>query len=215
MNMHPRSWRRFREVFSVREQATKANVEKRAALFHFGCMWFWRYVHRLAIGALLASAGCGKPEGTISSASVSNVPPPFPITQAQPKLRTMKLWLGPLEIEAELALTNPEVVTGMMFRKEIGEKEGMLFVFRDETRRSFWMKNVPIPLTCAYIDGEGTILEIHDMKALDESPIYSKSDKIQYVLEMKHGWFERNRIEVGTVVRTERGSLSETFFRRR
>src|SRR5262245_58459567 len=117
MNMQQRSWRRFSEVFLVREQVRKANVEKQAALFHFWCMWFWRNVHRLGLGALLASAGCGKPEGAVSSASVSNVPPPFSITQAQPKLRTMKLWLGPLEIEAELALTNPEVVTGMMFRK--------------------------------------------------------------------------------------------------
>lgn len=178
-------------------------------------MLLWRYVHLLAIGVALASTGCERPENNTSTATVSNVPPPFPVTRAQPKLRTMKLWLGPHEIEAELALTNPEVVAGMMFRKEIGEKEGMLFVFRDENKRSFWMKNVPIPLTCAYIDGEGAILEIHDMKPLDESPIYSKSDKIQYVLEMKHGWFERNRIDVGVVVRTERGSLRETFLRRR
>jgi len=174
-----------------------------------------RFVHMLAMAAMFTFAGCEKPVGSASSTTVSNVAPSFPVTQAQPKLRTMKLWLGPHEIQAELALTAPEVITGMMFRKEIGEKEGMLFVFRDEDKRSFWMKNVPIPLTCAYIDGEGTILEIHDMKPLDESPIYSKSDKIQYVLEMKHGWFERNRIEVGTVVRTERGSLRETFFRRR
>jgi uncharacterized protein len=186
-------------------------------------MWLWRYVHLLAAGTMFGAAGCGKPEGLASSArlsngpsaAVSNVASAFPVTRAQPKLRTMKLWLGPYEIEAELALTDHEVVTGMMFRKEIGEKEGMLFVFLNESKRSFWMKNVPIPLTCAYIDGEGTILEIHDMKPLDESPIPSESDRIQYVLEMKHGWFERNKIERGTVVRTERGSLRETFFRKR
>ena len=167
------------------------------------------------MGALFALAGCDKPKDAASSPPHSNSTAPFTPTQAQPKLRTMKLWLGPREIDAELALTIPQIMTGMMFRKEIGETEGMLFIFADEDKRNFWMKNVPIPLTCAYIDGEGTILEIHDMKAFDESPIYSKSDRIQYVLEMKHGWFERNKIEVGTVVRTERGALRETFFRKR
>ena len=54
--------------------------------------------------------------------------------QAQPKLRTIKLWLGPQEIEAELALTPAEIITGMMFRQDIAEKEGMLFVFPDEHR---------------------------------------------------------------------------------
>ena len=178
-------------------------------------MLLWRCVHLLAIGAILGFAGCENHQGAPPLATVSNNAPAFAVTRAQPKLRTMKLWLGPHEIEAELALTAPEVITGMMFRKDISEKEGMLFVFRDEDKRSFWMKNVPIPLTCAYIDGEGTIVEIHGMKPLDESPILSKSDKIQYVLEMKHGWFERNKIGVGTVMRTERGSLRETFFRRR
>ena len=135
-------------------------------------------------------------------------------TAAQPKLQTLKLWLGSEEMEAELALTHDQVQTGMMFRKQMAENEGMLFVFPIPHRASFWMRNTLIPMTCAYLDSAGAILEIRDMKPLDETPIQAGSDEVQFVLEMPQGWFERNKIAVGTVVRTEAGSLSETYFRK-
>jgi uncharacterized membrane protein (UPF0127 family) len=170
------------------------------------------FCFNLALATLLACAGCEKPPAT--AAPPSPAPPVsnnLHLDHAQPKLPTMKLWLGSQEVVAELAVTPTQVATGMMFRKEIAESEGMLFIFGLPDHRSFYMKNVPIPLTCAYIGSDGTILEIHDMKAHDESPIHSASDKVQYVLEMKQGWFERNKIATGTLVRTERGSFEETF----
>ena len=127
----------------------------------------------------------------------------------------MKLWLGPKEITAELAVSETEVATGMMFRDKMDENEGMLFIFGRPNRISFYMKNTYVPLSCAYIDSEGAILEIHDLKPLDENPVYAKSDQVQYVLEVKQGWFERNGVGVGAIVRTEHGSLPETFFRRK
>ena len=145
-------------------------------------------------------------------------PPPAPIyhmTNAQPKLPTIKLWLGAQEIQAEIAGTTMQIATGMMFRKDIGEKEGMLFVFARPHRAAFYMRNTYVPLTCAYIDAEGKILETHDMQPLDETPIPASTDDIQYVLEMKQGWFERNKVEVGSVIRSEVGSLPQTFFRRK
>ncbi len=135
-----------------------------------------------------------------------------PSGRAQPKLPTLKLWLGSQEMVAEQAITRAQVETGMMFRTEMAETEGMLFVFGEPHRASFWMRNTLIPLSCAYIDSSGTIQEIHDMKPKDESPIEAASDKIQYVLETKQGWFERNKVGVGAVVRTERGTLGETYF---
>lgn len=134
---------------------------------------------------------------------------------AQPKLATIKLWLGAQEMIAEQALAQSEIERGMMFRKEMGEFEGMLFVFPEPHRTRFWMRNTLLPLSCAYIDSAGVILEIHDMKPLDETGIDAASEKVQYVLETKQGWFERNHVGVGTVVRTERGSLAETYFGRR
>ncbi len=127
----------------------------------------------------------------------------------------MKLWLGPKELAAEIARTETEIATGMMFREEMGENEAMLFVFAAPHRTSFYMKNTKVPLSCAYIDGEGTILEIYDLEPLDLKPRYSKSDRVRYVLEVPQGWFKRNNIGEGALVRTERGSLQETFFGKR
>ena len=135
------------------------------------------------------------------------------ITNAQPKLPALKLWLGAQEITAELALTQQQIMAGMMFRKQMDEKEGMLFVFARPHRAAFFMRNTLLPLSCAYLDSEGAILEIRDMKPLDETPIEAATDRVQYVLEVKQGWFARNAVATGAVVRTERGSLKETFMR--
>jgi uncharacterized membrane protein (UPF0127 family) len=133
-------------------------------------------------------------------------------TQAQPRLPTLKLYLGPQEIVAELALTQKAVETGMMWRTNMPEMEGMLFAFQRPHRASFWMRNTLLPLSCAYIDRDGVILETHHMRPKDETPIEAQSDNVRYVLEMNQGWFERHQVGVGAVVRTERGSLGQTFF---
>ncbi len=134
---------------------------------------------------------------------------------AQPRLQTMKLWLGPAEITAELALTPIQIETGMMFRTNVVETEGMLFVLPYPQRASFWMKNCPKPLTCAYIDPQGVIREIRDMEPFNTNAIVAGSDSIQFVLETARGWFQRNQVPTGAVVRTERGSLADTFLRQR
>src|SRR5438876_2184197 len=142
-------------------------------------------------------------------------PPPLYLDRAQPRLRTIKLWLGAQEMVAEMALTQTQVATGMMYRKEMGENDGMLFVFPRPHRTAFYMRNTVVPLSAAYIDPEGTILELHDLKPLEETPVEAGSDNIQFVLETPQGWFKKNNIGVGTLVRTERGSLQETFFRKK
>ena len=135
-------------------------------------------------------------------------------TRAQPKLSAVKLWLGAHELSAEVARTEKERTIGMMFRTNIAENEAMLFVFPYAARVAFWMKNVPIPLSCAYLNREGVILELHDMKPHDETPIPADSREVQYVLETAQGWFERNQVGPGTLVQTDKGSLRETFFGR-
>ena len=108
---------------------------------------------------------------------------------AQPKLQTMKLWLGQDELTAELALTAQQMQTGMMFRTNMAENEAMLFVFGAPVRASFWMKNCVIPLSAAYIDPDGTILEIHPLQPHDTNSVVAASDRIQFVLETRQGWF--------------------------
>lgn len=134
------------------------------------------------------------------------------LLHAQPKLPTLKVRLDDQELTAEIARRPVEIATGMMFRTNMLDSEGMLFVFPDAAPRSFYMRNCTVPLSGAYISPNGEILEIIQMKPHDETGIPSQSSRVQFVLEVPQGWFERHHIELGTIVRTERGSLQETFF---
>ena len=167
----------------------------------------------LALAGLVMGSSC-QPTAAPPPATAPVASPAAP-TKAQPKLATLKLWLGAQELATELAITPVQIQTGMMFRTNLAENAGMLFVFPDRDRRGFWMKNCPHPLSCAYIDSDGVILETYDMKPHDESSILSRSDQIQYVLEVNQGWFKRNNVGAGAVIRSERGTLRETFFKRR
>ena len=173
------------------------------------------------IFALLAlvSAGCG-------AASPSAIPKPAPApvnTQAaeakqngkpQPRLATIKLYLGTNEITAEIARKSREIETGMMWRTSMPEMEGMLFVFPRPASRSFWMKNCPLPMTCAYIAANGEILETRDMHPHNERGIQSRTSDVQFVLEMNRDWFKQHNVRAGAVISTEHGPLRQTFFGR-
>jgi uncharacterized protein len=167
----------------------------------------------LVAASMIGSSGCKKSEKT--DAATPPAPVPWQPTQAQPRLQTLKLWLGPAEITAELALTQQQVQTGMMFRTEMGENDGMLFVFGGPHQAGFWMKNTKVPLSAAYIDPEGIILEIHDLQPHDTNSVVAATDRVQYVLETPQGWFQRHKVSTGAIVRSERGSLQQTFFRNR
>lgn len=112
----------------------------------------------------------------------------------------------------ELALTPKQQLTGMMFRTNLAENAGMLFVFPAPHRASFWMKNCPLPLSAAYIDPEGVILELHDLQPHNTNSVVASSEQVQFVLETSQGWFRRHHVTTGMVVRTEHGSLMSTFF---
>lgn len=188
---------------------------------------------RLLSGFLLAAglclAGCTpKPAETTASAAPATPPAATPATNQvltvfdrdvptvpNPKLPVLRLFVGAHELKTELALNDLQIRTGMMYRTNILEDEAMLFVFPVPHQVGFWMKNVPIDLSCAYIDSNGVILETHDMHAGEAQPIQSASDQVQYVLETRRGWFERQGIGPGVLIRTERGTLQETFFQRR
>jgi uncharacterized protein len=173
----------------------------------------WRI---LALG--LAVAFLGGCAGGCRKASVSAAGPtsgPSLPTAAQPKLQNMKLWLGAEEMLVELALTGQQQQAGMMFRTNLAENAGMLFVFGGPFQASFWMKNCPLPLSAAYIDPDGVILEINDLQPHNTNSVVAASDRVQFVLEANQGWFTRHHVTPGMTVRTEQGTLQETFFRRR
>jgi uncharacterized membrane protein (UPF0127 family) len=171
----------------------------------------WRMTWLLAVAAgLWGFSGCEKPT---APANGSVAAPALP-TAAQPKLFTMKLWLGAEELNAELARTPLQQQTGMMFRTNMEENAGMLFPLPYTQRTAFWMKNCPLPLSIAYINPEGVIEEIHDLQPHNTNYVISASTNIRFALETSQGWFARHQIRTGTVVRTERGSLMETFFKK-
>ncbi len=168
-----------------------------------------KYLPLFLLVALLA--GCQKP-----AAPAPPPPPPAapaPITEAQPKLPTIKLYIGPMVVDAEMALTEIQERTGMMFRTNIQDTDAMIFVFPYPQQANFWMKNCPESISAAYITPDGTIAEIHHLEHDDTNGVLSATGNIQFVLETQEGWFTHHNIPVGTVIRTEKGTLADTFLR--
>jgi uncharacterized protein len=163
----------------------------------------------LAVGLL---AGCQKTETVIAPQPIDNGVP----THAQAKLPTMKIYLGAETLDAELALTPEQEQTGMMFRTNVTDESAMLFVLSRAMHapEGFWMTNCPVSLSAAYISPDGVIQEIHHLEKNDATPVLATTDNIVFVLETSDGWFERHNVNTGTVIRTEKGSLADTFLRR-
>ncbi|TVR89049.1 MAG: DUF192 domain-containing protein [Spirochaetaceae bacterium] len=86
-----------------------------------------------------------------------------------------------------------------MYRDNLSEDSGMLFIFPSDREVSFWMKDTSIPLSIAYLRHDGTILEIHDMQPFSLDPVPS-GRPVRYALEVNQGWFERKAVRVGTRV---------------
>lgn len=115
-------------------------------------------------------------------------------------LRTVQLRVGNVALKAEVADTPLESETGLMFRNSLPEDQGMIFVFDAPRQANFWMKNTRIPLSIAYLDTAGRILEIRSMKPFDETLVRSAFDNVVYALEVNEGWFDRHKINPGTTV---------------
>jgi uncharacterized membrane protein (UPF0127 family) len=178
-------------------------------------------VQMLGLCVLIAGlSGCGKPTTTTATGggAANAVPLIDPVhghlTHAQPKLPTVKVWLGSEELITEIARTGVQIATGMMYRTNMAENEAMIFLFPYPDRKSFYMRNCVVPLSAAYITPDGTIDEIVDLQPGEETPVESRSANLQFVLEVPQGWFTRHNVRTGMVIRTEIGSLQETFFRR-
>jgi hypothetical protein len=103
---------------------------------------------------------------------------------------------GRVIIMAELARTDAQRQQGLMHRKELKDGHGMLFIFERDEILSFWMKDTLIPLSIAYIAGDGRILEIYDMEPGNLNPVRS-SRSARYALEVPQGWFERAELGPG------------------
>ena len=101
-----------------------------------------------------------------------------------------------VELRVELARTAGERSRGLMFREELAEDGGMLFVYVEDTEAGFWMRDTLIPLSIAFIAADGTILDIQDMEPRSEDT-HRSPEAYRYALEVNQGWFQRNGFDVG------------------
>jgi uncharacterized protein len=100
------------------------------------------------------------------------------------------------KIKVEVVRTEQEKAKGLMFREKLEKDEGMIFVYGREEYLSFWMKNTRIPLSIAFLDKDGKIVDIQDMTPFSLQTRVS-AFPAQYALEVNQGWFKQNGISVG------------------
>jgi uncharacterized membrane protein (UPF0127 family) len=165
--------------------------------------------------SLFIFAGCEKPAATPVSAATNSGSENWEPTEAQPRLQTVKLFVGAEQMDAEMCATMRQTETGMMFRRTMGTNDGMIFnldyLGNSGGPAGFWMKNCFVPLDVAYINPAGIIEEIHPLQVQDTNTVYSKANNIRFALETPQGWFNQHHIGPGMAIRTERGSLMQTF----
>jgi uncharacterized membrane protein (UPF0127 family) len=122
--------------------------------------------------------------------------------EPQMNLPRVKLAAGMHQIDAQVAATMDQRMTGLMFRKEMPQHEGMLFVFEQPQQQCFWMKNTLLPLSVAFVDDDGTIVNIDEMKP-QTLESHCSAKPVRYVLEMNTGWFAKKGIKAGTKLQSE------------
>ncbi len=115
----------------------------------------------------------------------------------QLNLQRVQLSAGMHLIDAQVALTSEQRQIGLMFRKDMPQQEGMIFVFEQPTQQCFWMKNTVLPLTAAFVADDGTIVNLADMKP-QTTDSHCSTKPVRYVLEMNQGWFAKKGIKAGS-----------------
>ena len=117
----------------------------------------------------------------------------------QPPLPSVQLQSGMYLIKAEVANDYSTRMQGLMMREKMPPNEGMLFVFPDREKQCMWMKNTLLPLSVAFIDEAGVILNIEDMKPQTENS-HCSAAAARYALEMNLGWFKTKNIKPGSKI---------------
>lgn len=144
----------------------------------------WRHVQRRGLVAAAAA-------WVVASACAQGV-----AEAPQRDLPRVTLRAGMHLIHAQVAATHAQRATGLMWRRELGPNEGMLFVFEAPAVQCFWMKNTYVPLTAAFVADDGRIVNLADMRPLDETS-HCSNEPVRYVLEMAQGWFRQRGIGPG------------------
>jgi len=115
----------------------------------------------------------------------------------QTNLPRIKLQAGMYQIDTQVAQTSEQRSIGLMFRAEMPQHEGMLFVFEQPAKQCFWMKNTLLPLTAAFVADDGTIVNLVDMQP-QTTDSHCSDKPVRFVLEMNQGWFAKKGIKAGS-----------------
>ena len=115
------------------------------------------------------------------------------------KFNSTPLTAGIYVIKAEVAANEAERQQGLMFREKMAPNEGMVFIFDAPAAVCMWMKNTLLPLSVAFLDDEGKIINIEDMKP-QTTDTHCAAKQARYALEMNLGWFKQKNIKPGTVI---------------
>jgi hypothetical protein len=112
---------------------------------------------------------------------------------------TLPLHIGQRLFQVEVAATPHERERGLMARKQLAANGGMLFVFEQEAPHCFWMHNTPLPLSIAFIDSQGRIVNLADMQPHSDD-LHCARTNVRYALEVAQGGFARRGITAGALV---------------
>jgi len=141
------------------------------------------------------------PKNFISAIATSVLTMLSNIADAQnaPSFPIIPLNAGIYVIKAEVASNNEQREYGLMFRQRLAQNEGMVFLFESPQVVCMWMKNTLIPLSVAFIDNEGKITNVEEMKpqTLDS---HCSNKKVTYALEMNSGWFKQKNLKSGNLI---------------
>ncbi|MEC5397874.1 DUF192 domain-containing protein [Uliginosibacterium sp. H1] len=118
---------------------------------------------------------------------------------ATDKLPVVELSAGVHRVQAEVAATPAARQKGLMYREAMAQQSGMLFVFEQSDRHCFWMKNTLLPLSIAFLDDKGGIVNIADMQPQSEQS-HCAAAPVRYALEMNQGWFAKRGLKSGARV---------------
>lgn len=119
--------------------------------------------------------------------------------QAQEKFPVVQLNAGMYVIQAEVAATEPQRELGLMNRDKLAPNAGMVFLFERPAQVCMWMKNTLIPLSVAFMDASGKILNIEDMQP-QTTDSHCTAAPASYALEMNQGWFRQKHINPGSTI---------------
>ena len=127
---------------------------------------------------------------------------PLAAQEPQTSLQRAVIHAGMFQIDAQIANTPQQRQIGLMFRKDMPTHEGMLFIFEEPQKQCFWMKNTLLPLSAAFLDDDGGIVNLVDMQP-QSTDSHCSEKPVRYVLEMNQGWFAKKKIGKGYKLKSQ------------